>query len=90
MGSYILNNLNENELQNYLVENLFPHTLFGILKKNWELLNIYLKEIGIDNIQIFLNIIFDKLIEFIKNYLEFLKLLKFAGAIIEKIFFFLK
>ena len=67
LGSYILNNLNKNEVQNYLIENLFPHTLFGILKKNWELLNIYLKEIGIDNIQIFLNIIFDKLIEFIKN-----------------------
>ena len=67
LGSYILNNLNKNEVQNYLVENLFPHTLFGIIKKNWELLNIYLREIGIDNIQIFLNMIFEKLIELIKN-----------------------
>ena len=67
LGSYILNNLNKNEVQNYLVENLFPHSLFGIIKKNWELLNIYLREIGIDNIQIFLNMIFKKLIELIKN-----------------------
>ena len=67
LGGFILNNINKNEVQNYLVENLFPHTLFGILKKNWELLNIYLREIGIDNIQIFLNMIFTKLIEFIKN-----------------------
>ena len=67
LGSYILNNLNKDEANKYLVENLFPHTLFGILKKNWELLNIYLREIGIDNIQIFLNMIFVKLIELMNN-----------------------
>ena len=67
LGSYILNNLKENEMKSYLVENLFPHTLFGILKKNWELLQISLVNIGIENIQTFINMIFDKLIEFIIN-----------------------
>ena len=67
MGSYILNNLSKDEINNYLVENLFPHTLFGIIKKNWELLNINLKKIGIDNIQTFLNIVFDKIIELMNN-----------------------
>ena len=38
LGSYILANLEENYMKEYLVENLFPHTLFGIIKKNWELL----------------------------------------------------
>ena len=47
IGSFILNNLNKDEMKNYLVENLFPHTLFGIIKKNWELLGISLSKIGI-------------------------------------------
>ena len=55
IGSYILNNLSNEEAKNYLVENLFPHTLFGIVKKNWEFLSIYLKEIGIENVQIFID-----------------------------------
>ena len=67
VGSYILNNLSKNEAQNYLVENLFPHTLFGIVKKNWELLGISLKEVGVENIQIFMNMIFDKISELINN-----------------------
>ena len=67
LGSYILNYIPNQICQNYLVENLFPHTLFGIIKKNWELLNISLKANGIDNIQIFLNMIFDKLIQLINK-----------------------
>ena len=50
-----------------MVENLFPHTLFGIIKKNWEFLSIYLKENGIENIQIFINMIFEKIIKLINN-----------------------
>ena len=67
MGSFILNNLNIEEVRSYLVENLFPHTLFGIIKKNWELLDISLKDIGINNVQIFMNMIFDKMIELMEN-----------------------
>ena len=67
IGSYILNNLSKEEANNYLVENLFPHTLFGIIKKNWEFLSIYLKENGIENIQIFINMIFEKIIKLINN-----------------------
>ena len=67
MGSFILNILNKDEIRNYLVENLFPHTLFGIIKKGWDLLNKSLKEIGIDNVQTFMNMIFDKVIELMNN-----------------------
>ena len=67
LGSFILKNLSKDESTNYLVENLFPHTLFGIIKKNWELLDISLKKKGIENIQTFLNMTFDKIIELIKN-----------------------
>ena len=67
MGSYILNNISKNEIMNYLVDNLFPHTLFGIVKKNWELLIISLRGIGIDNIQVFMNMIFEKISESIIN-----------------------
>ena len=67
IGSYILNNLSKEEAKNYLVENLFPHTLFGIVKKNWEYLNIYLKEIGFENVQTFMNMIYDNIIKLINN-----------------------
>ena len=67
MGSFILNNLNKEEIRNYLVDCLSPNTLFGIMKKGWELLNKLLKEIGIDNIQTFMNMIFDKVIELMNN-----------------------
>ena len=67
LGSFILKNLSKDEASNYLVENLFPHTLFGIIKKNWELLDISLKKKGIEKIQTFLNMAFDKIIELIQN-----------------------
>jgi len=68
MGSYILDNISEKESKAYLVENLFPHTLFGIVKKNWELLDVALKEIEIENIQTFITGIFDKIIEIMEKY----------------------
>ena len=68
MGSYILNNLNEQEIKIYLVENLFPHTLFGIIKKGWDLANSTLKNLGIENIQTFMNMIFDKVLEIMEKY----------------------
>ena len=67
MASYVLNNLTKEQMSNYLVENLFPHSLFGIVKKNWELLGVSLKEIGVENIQIFMNMIFEKIIQIITN-----------------------
>ena len=71
LGSYILANLEENYMKEYLVENLFPHTLFGIIKKNWELLSDSLKKIGIENNQIFINSIFEKVIDIISKYDSF-------------------
>ena len=65
--SYILNNLKKKEAKNLLVENLFPHSLFGIVKKNWELLNNSLNNLGIENIQYFINMIFDKIIDIIND-----------------------
>ena len=67
LGSYILDNLSKEEMKLYLVENLFPVSLFGIVKKNWELLDIALKEKGVENIQTFMNMIFQKMNEFICN-----------------------
>ena len=67
MGSYILENITQNEARDYLVENLFPHNLFGIIKKNWELLDISLKQKGVENIQVFMNMIFGKISEFIRE-----------------------
>ena len=67
LGSYILNNLSEKEMTAYLVKNLQPHTIFGIIKQNWILLNDNLKEVGIENSQIFFNMIFDQIVEFMNN-----------------------
>ena len=63
LGAFILNNLSIEEARNFLVENLFPHTLFGVIKNGWKSLDKSLKEIGINNAQTFINIIFDKVIE---------------------------
>jgi hypothetical protein len=68
MCSYILDNISEIESKDYLVENLFPRTLFGIVKKNWELLDVALKQIEIENIQTFITGIFDKIIEIMEKY----------------------
>ena len=67
LGSYILNNLTENHMKKYLVENLFPHSLFGIIKKNWELLNTSLISYGFTNINTFINMTFNDILKFINN-----------------------
>ena len=66
-ASYILGNLKHEDMQNYLVESLFPFTLFGIMKNGWKLLDKSLKEIGFENVQTFINMTFDKIIEIMKN-----------------------
>ena len=68
MGALILNNLTKEEARNYLVENILPETLFGIVKNDWALLDSSLKEIGITNIQTFMNIIFDKIIDLMNGF----------------------
>ena len=67
LSAYILDNISKKEITPYLVENLFPHTLFGIIKEGWRLLNESLKENGIENAKIFFNMILDKLIELMNN-----------------------
>ena len=67
LSSYILNNITNLEAEQYLLENLFPHTLFEVIKLNWKLLNENLKEIGIESSKVFFNMIFDELINFINN-----------------------
>ena len=67
LGSYILQNLSIEEMRKYLVDNLFPHSLFGIIKKDWEILNAALKEIGFENINIFMNTKFNEILNLINN-----------------------
>ena len=67
LGSYILDYIKQEELQSYLVDNLFPNKIFVFLKKNWELLDLSLKEKGFENIQVFLNMTFEKMNEFIST-----------------------
>ena len=64
IGSYILGNINKIEMRKYLVDNLFPYSLFGIVKKNWELLDKSLKTYGIKSISVFINMIFNDIIFF--------------------------
>ena len=67
LGGYILENINKEQVSAYLVENLFPHTIFGIMLKNWEMLNNLLTEKGVENVQVFMNMIFEKMNELICN-----------------------
>ena len=64
--SYILKKLSEDEMKDYIIKG-YTQNLFSVIKKNWELLEISLKEIGIDKVQIFLNMIFDKIMDMINN-----------------------
>ena len=64
---YILNYLNEQEMKDYIGDDNIFNSLLSIIKKNWEILNNSLKEIGFKNIQIFINMIFNKIIEKINN-----------------------
>ena len=65
-ASNILQSLSDPEIQDYMIEGYEPK-LFNVIKKDWELLDIALKKIGIKNVQIFLNMTFDKIIEMINN-----------------------
>ena len=69
MTAFALDCLTEGEMRDFLIENLFPHTLFGVIKRGWELLDKDLKEIGFENIQVFLNMTFEKVTQ-IMNKLE--------------------
>ena len=67
MVAFILGKLNEQEMRDFLIENLFPHTLFGIIKKGWELLNKELITIGFKNVQVFLNMTFETISKLIND-----------------------
>ena len=69
--SYLLGNLTDDTKKEYLIKGLIPNNLFAIVKKNWELLSISLKEKGIENVQIFINTIFEKIIELMSNFNSF-------------------
>ena len=73
LGSYALNNFSKDDMKKYLIENLQPHNIIGILKKNWELLGKLLEKYNIENVQTFINMIFDDIIEIMNN-LESLKI----------------
>lgn len=62
--SYQIGNISENNLKDYLVENM---SLIDIIETNWNLLKEALKEKCINNIQIFLNLIFDDISVLMKN-----------------------
>ena len=66
-SAYIINNLSEDEVKDYLVESLSDQSLFGVMKRDWEILDILLQNYKIKNIKVFMNMIFDKIIEFINN-----------------------
>ena len=63
-SSYTLKNISEEEIKDYLIKD---KSLFWIIKENWELLGISLRERGIENVPIFINIIFDDIMEKINN-----------------------
>ena len=63
-SSYILKNFSDEEITDYLIK---EQNLFWIIKKNWELLGISLREKGIENVPIFINIIFDDIMEKVNN-----------------------
>ena len=65
LGSQILGNINLLEIPNVLIDGMKESTLFNIIKKDWDLLNISLIELGFENIQAFINMIFNKLVDFI-------------------------
>ena len=65
-SSYVLKSLTEEEMQDYSIKE-YKSNLFGVIKKNWELLEISLREKGIENVQIFINIIFDEIMNKINN-----------------------
>ena len=70
MGSYILGNISEKEIEDYLIIGNFPKNIFGIIKKNWILMENSLKELSIENNQTFFNMLFEGLINIINDLKE--------------------
>ena len=70
LGSQILGNITQQQIAHFLINGKDTQTLFNIIKIDWELLQSSLNELGIEKNQIFLNMIFEKLIEFIVNLKE--------------------
>ena len=64
-SSYILNNLTKEDIDDYSIKEY--NNLFGLIKKNWELLEISLRKKDIENVPIFINIIFDDIIKKIND-----------------------
>ena len=62
LGAYILDHLDKENMEKYLIKYLEPESLFGVIIKGWKLLENSLKEIGIENVQIFLNMTFENII----------------------------
>ena len=67
LGSYILNHLTLDQVRKYLVDNLFPHSLFGIIKKDLEIIESELKNAGFNNIFVFLNTKFNEIIKLMSD-----------------------
>ena len=61
---YCIGNIDEFDIKNYLIQNM---NIIEIIESNWELLNEALKEKNINNIQIFMNIIFSDVSKLIKK-----------------------
>ena len=67
LGAYILNNLTLEQMRKYLVDNLFHHSLFGIIKKDLEYVENELKNAGFNNIYVFFNTKFNEIYEIISK-----------------------
>ena len=62
--SFCLGNISENNMKKYLIENM---NILKIIETDWNLLKESLKQKSINNIQIFMNMIFKKLSKLIKQ-----------------------
>ena len=69
LAAYILEYLNKKEMENFtLVKEYDRISIFEVIIKDWNKLNSLLKEIGIENIQIFFNLHLDKIINLMMEY----------------------
>jgi len=68
LGSQILGNITDNQIMSIVIDGIVPQTLFNILKRDWEFIESNLNELGFENVQTFINMIFDKLIELISKF----------------------
>ena len=65
-ASHIMKSLSNKEINDYLITGYEPD-LFIVIQKNWELLEMSLKEKGVENASLFMNMIFDKIMEMINS-----------------------